>query len=26
MAALLIVRMVRNHDKGESIDCVQGER
>jgi len=26
MAALLIGRMVRNHDKGESVDCVQGER
>ena len=26
MAALLIVRMLRHRDSGESIDCAQGER
>jgi hypothetical protein len=26
MAALLIVRMVRHRDSGESIDCAHGER
>ena len=26
MAALLIVRMVRHRDRGESIDCAHGER
>jgi hypothetical protein len=26
LAALLIVRMVRHRDRGESIDCAHGER
>jgi hypothetical protein len=25
MALLLIVRMLRHHDRGESIDCASGE-